>query len=200
MVEEPEVIESRLDTIYFLVSIKNTCVINKIVFLIVLCCIPHFSVPGILQVLNIYFYNKYSESYISLTCDVFEKNFLQGLFSFFWGNVFLWGLLITSKNFTITVHEKLLTFLNFSLGGRKEEGPTAANSKSQSPSFLPRGPFISGFSSSSFKVSRSPRMRAELFKLMSYNSQVIFMKSLATLTLFSLILHFQTISGLTFIT
>lgn len=89
MVEEPEVIEGRLDTIYFLVSIKNTCVINKIVFLIVLCCIPHFSVPGIWQVLNIYFYNKYSESYISLTCDVFKIFFLQGLFSFFWDNVFL---------------------------------------------------------------------------------------------------------------
>lgn len=71
----------------------------------------------------------------------FWKFFLKGLFSFFWGNVFLWGLLITSKNFTITVHEKLLIFLNFSLGGRQEEGPTVANSKSQSTSFLSRGPF-----------------------------------------------------------
>ena len=82
----------------------------------------------------------YSLKSVSLI-HVFKIYFLQGLFSFFWDNVFLWGLLIPSKNFTITVHEKLLTFLNFSLGRRKEEGPTAAKSKSQSPSFLPRGPF-----------------------------------------------------------
>ena len=85
--QEPKVIEGWLDTIYFLVSIKNTRVINKIVFLIVLCCIPHFSIPGILQVLNMYFYNKCSESCISLTCDVFE-NFFKGFVFLFGGVMF----------------------------------------------------------------------------------------------------------------